>query len=61
MAVVLAAFAFVRSALVGSTVLAFLALSGAVGPGAVLVYVVLMILVALGLGTGSYLLARRRR
>ena len=55
----LAAFSFVRSVLVGGTVVAFLALSGAVGGGAVLLYVGLMVLVALGLGIGSYLLARR--
>ena len=57
----LAAFSFVRSVLVGGTVVAFLALSGAVGGGAVLLYVGLMVLVALGLGIGSYLLARRNR
>ena len=60
-AVVVAAFSFVRSALVGGTVVAFLALSGAVNRGAVLLYVGLMVLVALGLGIGSYLLARRNR
>ncbi|HET7356850.1 MAG TPA: hypothetical protein VFJ09_09265 [Nocardioidaceae bacterium] len=59
-AVVLAAFSFVRSALVGGTVIGFLAVSGAVGRGAVLLYVALMVVVAVGLGTGAYLLARRR-
>ena len=57
----MAAFAFVRSALVGGTVIAFLAVSGAVGRGAVLLYVGLMVLVALGLGIGAYLLARRNQ
>ena len=57
---VIAAFSFVRSALVGGTVVGFLALSGAVGRGAVLLYVGLMVLVAVALGIGAYLLARRR-
>lgn len=57
----MAAFSFVRSALVGGTVIGFLAVSGAVGRGAVLLYVALMVLVAVGLGIGSYLLARRDR
>jgi hypothetical protein len=56
----MAAFSFVRSALVGGTVIGFLAVSGAVGRGAVLVYVALMVVVAVGLGIGAYLLARRR-
>ena len=56
----MAAFSFARTALVGGTVIAFLALSGAVGRGAVLLYIALMLLVALGLGIGAYLLARRR-
>ncbi len=60
-AVVLAAFSLVRSALVGGTVVAFLALSGAVGRGAVLLYAGLVGVVAIGLGIGSYLLARRDR
>ena len=59
-AVVVAAFSFVRSALVGGTVIAFLALSGAVSRDAVLLYAGLMAVVAVGLGIGAYLLARRR-
>jgi hypothetical protein len=57
-AVALAALAFVRSATVGGAVVAFLALSGAVGRRTTVWLAVAVLVAALVMGLGSLALAR---
>lgn len=58
MALALGLLVVVRMAVVGGTVLLFLAVAGAIGRGAVIAYGVAVVVV--GLGLGAFRLLRRR-